>query len=160
MALVTRSEEPRAHMALVTISEPKIRLGVRVIDFVVLCLLAIIAKIRWWNIWDPPPPQMVESGKRLLSSQFFQVPDIHTNFHRPSMFRSTELAKALEIPPNSPKKSGSGPVMSITYLGLVLILPTKFHPDLSTLSVFQDFRFPPPAPPNVTRSGRDLKQEL
>ena len=29
-----------------------------------------------------------------------------------------------------------------TYLELVLILPIKFHPDLSTLSVFQDFQFP------------------
>ena len=45
-------------------------------------------------------------------------------------------------PPNSPKEIGSGPVMSIKYLELVLILPIKFHPDLSTLSVFQDFRFP------------------
>ena len=42
---------------------------------------------------------MVESGKRLLSSQFVQVPDTPTNFHRPSTSRSTELAKALEIPP-------------------------------------------------------------
>ena len=31
--------------------------------------------------------------------------------------------------------------MSVTYLGLVLILSTKFHPDLSALSIFQD---PPP----------------
>ena len=45
--------------------------------------------------------------------------------------------------------------MSITYLGLVLILPTKFHPNPSTLSVFLD---PPHSnPPNVTGSGRDLK---
>nr|CAG4635411.1 EOG090X04O4 [Artemia franciscana] len=42
--------------------------------------------------------------------------------------------------PNSPKGSGSSPVTSITYLRHLLILPTKFHPDLSTLSVFQDFR--------------------
>ena len=58
MALVTRSEEPRAHMvrgrksqeprahlALVRRSEPKVRLGTRVIEFAVLCLLAIIIKI-------------------------------------------------------------------------------------------------------------------
>ena len=38
-------QEPRAHMALVTRSEPKMRLGTRVIDFTVLCLLAIITKI-------------------------------------------------------------------------------------------------------------------
>ena len=47
-------------------------------------------------------------------------------------------------PPNYPKESRSVPVMSIMYLGLVLIFPTEFHPDPSTLSVFQDFRFPPP----------------
>ena len=33
------------------------------------------------------------------------------------------------------KESGFSPVMSIMYLGFVLFLPTKFHPDLSTLSV-------------------------
>ena len=32
-------------MALVTRLEPKIRLGTRVVDFAVLCLLAIITKI-------------------------------------------------------------------------------------------------------------------
>ena len=41
-------------------------------------------------------------------------------------------------PPNSTKESGYGPVMSFTYLGLVLILPTKFLPGLSALSIFQD----------------------
>ena len=40
--------------------------------------------------------------------------------------------------------SRSSLVMSVTYLGLVLILSTKFHPDLSALSVFQNFRSPPP----------------
>jgi len=44
--------------------------------------------------------------------------------------------------PNSPEEVGSGPVMSITYLELVLILSIKFYPDLSTLSVCQDFCFP------------------
>ena len=45
-------------------------------------------------------------------------------------------------PPNSPKKSEIGPVMSVTYLQLVLILLTKFHPDLFSLSLFQDFQSP------------------
>ena len=36
-------------------------------------------------------------------------------------------------------------------------LPTKFDPNPSTLSVFQDFRFPPPTPPNFTGPGWDLK---
>ena len=51
-------------------------------------------------------------------------------------------------PPNSPKESEFVLFMSITYLGLVLIFPTKFHPDPSTLSIFQDFRFPPPMSPD------------
>ena len=38
-------QEPRAHMALVTRSEPKIRLGTRVFDFAVLCLFVVITKI-------------------------------------------------------------------------------------------------------------------
>ena len=46
------------------------------------------------------------------------------------------------------------------YLGLVLHILTKFHPDPSTLSFFQVLGFPLPTPPNVTRSGRDLKQVL
>ena len=90
---------------------------------------------------------MVESGKTTLSSQFVQVPDTPTNWRRPSMSRSTELIKAPDPPPNSPKKSGSSPVKSITYLRHLLILPTKFHPDLSTPSVSQDFQFPPPTSP-------------
>ena len=36
--------------------------------------------------------------------------------------------------------------MSKMYLRLLLIFPTKFHPDPSTLSVFHDFRFPPNSP--------------
>ena len=42
--------------------------------------------------------------------------------------------------------------MSIMYLGLVLIFPTKLYPDPSTLSVFQDFRFPSPdsPPPSIS----------
>ena len=117
----------------------------------------------------PPPLRLVESGKRLLWSQFVQVPDMPTNFHRPNTFRSTKLSKALEIPPNYPKRmdpfrllmdpirSVSILVMPITYLGRVLILSTNLHPDLSTLSVFQYFRFPPPTPSSVTGFSWDLK---
>ena len=39
-------------------------------------------------------------------------------------------------PPNSTKESRSGPVMSVTYLRQVSILPIQFHPDLTTLSIF------------------------
>ena len=45
-------------------------------------------------------------------------------------------------PPNYTEEIGSGPVMSITYLELVLNLPIKFHPNLSTLNFLQDFWFP------------------
>ena len=57
--------------------------------------------------------------------------------------------------PNSNKESGSGLIMSVTYLGL--ILPTKFHPDLSALSVFQDFR-PPPHPITLDPVGISNKR--
>ena len=63
-------------------------------------------------------------------------------------------------PPNSPKERKSSTVRSIMYLRHLLIQPTKLHPDSSPLSVFQDFRFPTPTPPNVNWPGRDLKWEL
>ena len=44
--------------------------------------------------------------------------------------------------PQLPKESGFVPIIPIKYLELVLILPIWFHPDLSTLSFFQDIRFP------------------
>ena len=106
---------------------------------------------------------MVESGKRLLSTQFVQVPDTPTNFHRFSTSRSTELAKALEILPNSPKESGSVPIISITYLELIRILSVKFHLDVSTPCVFQDFRSPrfpfPPSSPLHPQIRFELKIE-
>ena len=45
------------------------------------------------------------------------------------------------------------------YLGLALIFPIKFHPDPSTLSVFQDFRFPPSNSPQChqTQSGFKIR---
>ena len=43
----------------------------------------------------------------------------------------SNFSKLLPPPSNSTKESGSGPVMSVTYLGLMIILSTKFHPDLS-----------------------------
>ena len=66
--------------------------------------------------------------------------------------------------PISPKESGSSPVISVTYFGLLLILSIKFNPDLSTLSLLQDS---PPlnSPPqwHWIRSGfkiRDLIYEV
>ena len=90
------------------------------------------------------------------------------NFHRSSTSTSTELTKALEIHPSSPKESKSGHILSITYIRLGLILPTSFHPYLSTLSDFKNFLFPPPTPPppifrsptGSSRSGLDLKEKL
>ena len=43
----------------------------------------------------PSAPQMMESGKTTLSSQFVQLPDTPTNFHQLSTSRSTKLTKAL-----------------------------------------------------------------
>ena len=46
-----------------------------------------------------------------------------------------------------PRAKAADPVMSITYLGLVLILPTKFHPDLSYSKRFPRFPVPLSTPP-------------
>ena len=70
--------------------------------------------------------------------------------HFPQFFRITP-------PLHSPKESQFGLVISIKYLGLVLVLRTSYHHDPSTLSVFQDFRFLPPTP-NVSGSGQDLNK--
>ena len=108
---------------------------------------------------SPIPPPVGWIGKRLLSSQLLHVPDTPTNFYCPSPSRSTKLTEELEICPplDTPKDRGSGSFMSIIYLGLVLILSTKFHPDLSSLSVFQDFWSLSRTSPNVIGSGQDLK---
>ena len=74
--------------------------------------------------------------------------------HQFVSYRYLIFSNFSELLPPPKKESESGPVMSVTYLGLVLILSTKFHPDLSALSVFQDFR---PPPPNDTGPGRDKK---
>ena len=51
--------------------------------------------------------------------------------------------------------------MSVMFLGPVLIFPTKFHPDPSTLSVFQVLGSSSQlSPPHVTRSVRDLNKNL
>ena len=86
---------------------------------------------------------MVELGKSTLSSQFVQVLDTPTNFSLSKHVLKYQTPQCTG-PPNYPKESGSSPVSSIMYLRHLLILPTKFHPNLSTLNIFQDFRFPPP----------------
>ena len=61
-----------------------------------------------------PLPPNGQNKEKLLSSQLVQVPNIPTNFHRPSTSRSTKLAKALEIPtPSSPKENRPVPIVSI-----------------------------------------------
>ena len=52
----------------------------------------------------PLAPQMFESGKTTLSSQFVQFPDTPTNFYRPSTSKSTKLAKALNPSPQLPQR--------------------------------------------------------
>ena len=49
--------------------------------------------------------------------------------------------------------------MSITYLGLVLIFPTKFHWSLHSQR-FERFQVSPSTPPNVTGSGLNISQSL
>ena len=97
-----------------------------------------------------PPLRWSNRGKQLYQVNLVQVPDTPTNFHRPSTSRSTKRAKALD-PPNSPIESRSSPATLITYLRCLLVLPTRLHPNLSTLSVFQVFWFPPPTPQNVAQ---------
>ena len=74
---------------------------------------------------------MVESGKTTLSSQFVQVPDMPTNFHRHSTSRSTELAKALDLP-SSPKESRSSPdlvrLSQSRICNIYLFYPPSFIP--------------------------------
>ena len=108
-------------------------------------------KIRhFFNFSSPssPPPRWSNWGKRLLSSQFVQVPDTPTNFHRPSTSRSTELAKVLgqSFTSNSPKESGSMVHLCQSSIqNLCLFFPIKLHFDLSTLTVFRFPRFPFPS---------------
>ena len=101
------------------------------------------------------PYKWSNQGKRLyqvnLCTSMTRLP-IFMVLARPEAPNS---AKHRTPPPNSPKETRSSTVTSIKYLRHLLILPTKFH--LSTLSVFQDFRFPPPTPPNVNRSSWDLE---
>ena len=52
----------------------------------------------------PSAPQTVESGKTTLSSQFVQLPDTPTHFHRPSTSRSPKPAKALNPSPQLPQR--------------------------------------------------------
>ena len=54
----------------------------------------------------------------------------------------SQTCQSTRNPPNSPKEIRTGPVISIMYLELLLILPIKFHSNLSTPRVFQDFCFP------------------
>ena len=92
----------------------------------------------------PPPSHHVEiSDKRSEfrgpSKYEISLRYDHSFVSKKYLIFSIFLGLTLHI--NSPKESRSVPIMSMPYLGLVLIFPTKFHPNPSTLSVFQDFRF-------------------
>ena len=98
---------------------------------------------------------MVESGKTTLSSQFVQDPHTPTDFHRPSTSRSTKLAKSLNASPQLPQRE------QIQY-GYVNHVSRTFaypiHQASSPIPPLQAFsKIPTPTPPNVKRSGRDLK---
>ena len=108
----------------------------------------------------PPPPQVVESRKNC-----YQI-NLCRSLTRLSIFIVLARPKAPNSPKHrkSPQSSPQRERITSSYNNHVsrtlLILPTKFHPDFSTLSVFQNFRFPPSTPPSVTGSGLDLKREL
>ena len=102
-----------------------------------------------------PPPPMVESGKTTLSSQFVQLPDTPTNFHRPSTSGSTKLAKPLNPSPKLSQREriqyGSVNHVSRTFAYSIHQAPSRFlHSKCFP-------RFSPSTPPNVKRSGQDLK---
>ena len=101
--------------------------------------------------------QMVESGKTTLSSQFVQLPDTPTNFHRPSTSRSTKLAKSLNSSPQLPQRVlFSFQYGSVNHVSRTFVY--SIHQASSRFLHSKCFpRFPPPTPPNVKRSGRDLK---
>ena len=103
-----------------------------------------------------PPPQMTLDQVRIQNKRSeFQDPSEYEILLRynHSFIRQKYLifSNLLELTfPQLPKESRSVPVMSILYLGLVLIFASKIHPGPSTLSVFQDFRFcPPPTSPSL-----------
>ena len=96
---------------------------------------------------------MFESGKTTLSSQFVQVPDTPTNFHRPSTSRIIELAKALDPLNPPPKEDESSPVKSITYLKIFAYSTHQVSSRSLHSNRFPRFPvYPSTPPPNVTRS--------
>ena len=88
---------------------------------------------------------MVESGKITLSSQFVQLPDTPTNFHRPSTSRSTKLAKSLNPSPRLPQREriqyGSVNQVSRTFAYTIHQASSRFFHS----KCFK--RFSPPTPP-------------
>ena len=79
---------------------------------------------------------MVESGETTLSSQFVQLPDTPTNFHRPSTSRSTKLAKSLNpSPPTPPKRANPVRFRQLRIKDICLFYPPSFIP-IPPLQVF------------------------
>ena len=101
---------------------------------------------------------MDESGKKTLTSQFVQLPDTPTNFHRSSTYRSTKLAKSLKPSPQLPQRER----IQYGYFNHVSrTFAYSIHQASSRFLHSKCFpRFPPPTPPNVKRSDRNLKLEL
>ena len=67
----------------------------------------------------------VRIAKTTLSSQFVQLPDTPTNFHRPSTSRSTILSKAMD-PPNSPKTADPVWLRQSRIYNICLFYPPSF----------------------------------
>ena len=93
---------------------------------------------------------MVESEKTTLSSQFVQLPDTPTNFHRPSTSSSAKLAKSLnpstQLPQRERIQYGYVNHVSRTFAYYIHQASSRFL----TQSVFQD------SPLQLPQMSKDL----
>ena len=119
------------------------------------------------NHWTPPPNSPKESESSTILAITYQghlfilSTKLHPDSYTPSVFPRFPL----QIPTMSKDLVGIWNKSSETWI------PSKNQISLrsdhlfvrnkySNFHVFQEFRFPPPTPPNVKGSGRNLKLEL
>ena len=101
---------------------------------------------------------MVESGKTTLSSQFVQLPDTPTHFHRPSTSRSTKLAKSLNTSPPNSRQGERIQYCSVNHVSRKFAY--SIHQASSRFLHSKCFpRFPPPTPPQCQKiwSGFEIR---
>ena len=94
----------------------------------------------------PPPPQLLKESGAGPSRYQISLRSDHSFFKNNSFFLSFFRINLI-TPPQLPQREriSSGNVNHVSRT--IAYFSTKFHPDLSTLSVFQDFRFPLQLPP-------------